>query len=309
MIISICLFSFYAVKSQTSLTRALDYDGDGKVDSVVLRPKENNWYINKSSGGYAVTVAGMFPLDTPTPGDYDGDGKGDIAFWRESNGTFNYFRSSNNTFYSRSFGSIGDEPIARDYDGDGKTDLAVVRRANGYLLWYILNSTNDSISGYLYGHDTDIPVPGDYDGDGKFDFAVQRKPISGSALFYIQKSNGGSQVVTFGFFSDRVVPGDYDGDGKTDIAIVRDVGGLRDQKFEWWIMNSSNNSVVTKEFGNAELGDFPIQGDYNGDGKTDIAVWRSAVGETTNGRFYILEIGEYPFGSTGDLPVANYDVH
>jgi len=83
LIITICLLSISTVKSQTSLTKALDYDGDGKADSIVYRLSENNWYINKSSGGYGVQQFGVFPFDTPTPGDYDGDGKGDIAVVRD----------------------------------------------------------------------------------------------------------------------------------------------------------------------------------------------------------------------------------
>jgi hypothetical protein len=309
LIITIYL-SISTVKSQTSLTKALDYDGDGKVDSVVYRATENKWHINKSSGGYTVFQAGTFPLDTPTPGDYDGDGKGDIAFWRESNGTFNYFRSSNNTFFSQQFGLTGDEPVARDYDGDGKTDLAVVRRIDGALIWYVLKSSNNSFSAIQYGIASDIPTPGDYDGDGKFDYAVQRfSSETARAYFYIFKSSEGSYTAEFGFGIDKVVPGDYDGDGKTDIAIVRDLHTGESDKLEWWIINSSNGSVIQINYGDLDLGDIPVPGDYNGDGKTDIAIWRSRTEQSEQSQFYIYGIGQYPFGLSGDLPLATYDTH
>jgi hypothetical protein len=50
-------------------------------------------------------------------------------------------------------------------------------------------------------------------------------------------------------------------------------------------------------------GDAPACGDYNGDGVTDIAVWRP-----TNGYWFIKDVGEFEWGSLGDVPVpGDYD--
>lgn len=294
--------------SQVGLTKALDYDGDAKADLAVFRSNGTTWFASKD--GIQETMIrqwGIAELDTLTPGDFDGDGKGDISVWRAFNGTFWLFRSSDSTFLTIQLGQPGDEPVARDYDGDGKTDCAVVRRQNDYLFWYILPSSTNWLIGYQYGANTDFPAPGDYDGDGRFDLAVQRSISNNGLQFWIQRSTDGLLVVQFGFDTDFFVPGDYDGDGKTDIALVRDLGA--GSSFKWWIYRSSTSSEYVVSFGTGGEGDIPIQADYDGDGKTDIAIWRPSVRQFWISKSSNGQTSVYTYGSPGDLPVASYDTH
>lgn len=54
--------------------------------------------------------------------------------------------------------------------------------------------------------------------------------------------------------------------------------------------------------------DYVVQGDYDGDGKTDVAIWRPN-GDPTQNFFYTLGstagLGRFEWGATGDYPVAN----
>lgn len=292
--------------AQSALRKALDYDGDGKADFSVFRPSDGYWYIQKTDGSYLFQPWGIANDDFLTPGDFDGDGKADIAIWRDSSGYFYWINSGSNTVGSQLWGMSGDEPVARDYDGDGKTDPAVVRRSGGVMSWYILGSQAGYTSA-AWGASTDYTAPGDYDGDGKFDIAVQRGIGLEPAAFYILGSQMGYVVDHWGYGSDIFVPGDYDGDGKTDLAVIRE-GATPTDALSWYVKRSSDGSFFGFAFG-ATGTDYAVQGDYDGDGKTDVAVWRNS-----NGIYYIWgSMSNSLFGTTwggpNDLPIASYDNH
>jgi hypothetical protein len=91
---------------------------------------------------------------------------------------------------------------------------------------------------------------------------------------------------------------DFDGDRRADYANFR----LTNNNFT--IFRTSNNGFSTFAFGLA--GDILQPGDYDGDGRADVAVWR-------NGIFYVLRSSNnsvqfQQFGLNGDEPVArDYD--
>jgi subtilisin-like proprotein convertase family protein len=103
---------------------------------------------------------------------------------------------------------------------------------------------------------------------------------------------------------------DFDGDGKTDPAVVRNIGGGPSGQIAWFIRNSLTGTQTSQPWG--INGDRYVPEDYDGDLKTDIAVWRS--GDPFNAYFYILQsstntLRSDQFGQTGDDPsvVGDYD--
>ncbi len=300
----------------------LDYDGDGKTDRVVVRnigggPNgQVRWFINRAGDGSTVASDWGLASDFFVSGDFDGDQKSDIAVWRpigtgqpSGNAFFYVLNSSNGTVVIEDFGQTGDDPtVVGDYNGDGKTDFAVYRggAASGdQSTWFFRTTPGGPINYQPWGSNGDFPAPGDYDGDGKNDFVVQRNNGGGQAAFWMKQTTAGNDIVVFGTPSDLIVPGDYDGDGKTDIAVRRSIGGA----INWFVRPSSTGVVSAAPFAlfGAPATDFPSQGDYDGDGKTDVAVWRNT------GEFWFLgstsgAVG-VPFGSNGDYPVANFNTH
>jgi spore coat protein A, manganese oxidase len=308
--IAVLLTSFLSLSSvgQVQLREALDFDGDQKADFSTIRPAGNVWWIKFSSGSHRSQPWGIANDDRPVPGDYDGDNKADIAVFRDATATWWVLRSSDFTYTATKWGIDGDEPVARDYDGDGRTDYAIARRTNGKLDWWILKSTGGH-SFISWGLDIDFVCPGNYDNDDKFDLCVQRPgpTPSSPAFFYILGSQAGFIGVPWGLTSDFIAPGDYDGDGKTDIAVVRE-GPLSTSPLTWWIRRSDGQGHFTISFG-ITGDDFITQGDYDGNGRTEAAIWRQSTAT-----FWTIDAvtrvqSATSWGVPGDLPVASYDTH
>ncbi|CAN5447090.1 hypothetical protein BH10ACI2_BH10ACI2_05950 [soil metagenome] len=325
-----------------------DFDGDQKTDYALVRQDglssgHFGWFILLNGSNTTRLVEFGLNNDFITPGDFDGDGKDDIAIWRQGsanngnpdNSGFYILRSSDNTFGYFRFGQAGDDvSVVGDYTGDGKDDPAIYRKGdqpaagnpqNPGTFWFLASSGPNAgkqvavrwgLGPTSAGTGDDSAYPGDFDGDGVADFCVYRD-FGANYLFITAYGTGDGGVkpnvvyTVFGKTKDDFLPGDYDGDGKTDLATAR----IESNRINWYYLPSSGGVVRAQQWGIAPpaptLADIPIQGDYDGDGTTDFAVWRSSP--TAGCFFYALgstagPIRSLPWGKEGDAPVAN-DAH
>ncbi|KUH40745.1 trypsin-like serine protease [Streptomyces kanasensis] len=144
------------------------------------------------------------------------------------------------------------QELAGDFDGDGKADTAVLHTyppaaggANHTGLW-TFSSTATSTYNPVRPWDNLAAGPGSWNGDAS-------KPVTG----------------------------DFDGDGKTDVAVLYDNGRQADGTYRTTLWTFTGNGAgfdapVVKW--NSGTGSWnwdrskPVAGDFDGDGKTDVAV-------------------------------------
>lgn len=319
-----------ATPTPTPQDAPADFNGDGKTDWTVVRALGNaggspvRWYFQANGTNAPPTIFDWGVRgDFFVPEDFDGDKRDDFVVWRPSNGAWYILNSQTFTARVEGFGQQGDDPtVVGDYDGDGKADLSVYRPGVSPVsqsYWLYRASSNNPPNNTIYvpwGIGSDFVAPGDYDGDGRNDFVIQRDNGDGTSSFWQLFANQTRRIKNFGLSSDSIVPGDYDGDAKTDLAVVR---AEQNDTIGWYWLPSSlgeaNNNYQFRSFGSVTLNDATVQGDYDGDGRTDVAVWRPAAGGTNESSvFYVLRSGGgnvlfFPWGATNDYPVANYNFH
>lgn len=184
-----------------------------------------------------------------------------------------------------------------DNDGDGRTDVSILRFPNvappGVSpITYWNRFSSGGVVNALWGDaNRDFPAPGDYDGDGKVDIALYRAgaTVGAQSEFWILRSSDNQiQYFAWGLNGDQAVPRDYDGDGITDVAVYRK-GATATAVATWYIRLSSTGESRIETFGLTGNGsttlDAPIPGDYDGDGKFDLAVYR--FGQSPSNNFII----------------------
>jgi hypothetical protein len=271
-----------------------DMDGDGTADLALWRGSTGRWLWLTTASGFNSATAGSRQWgnqdlgDLPLTGDIDGDGIADLMVWRASTGTWFWLTSSTGFNYAgqgqKQWGATGDIPIAADIDGDGRVDLVVWRPSTGTWFWLTSSSGYNyaSAGSRQWGNTNlgDVPLAGHFDGDGKADLAIWR--ASTGTWYWLTSSSGynyasaGSQQWGNLALGDVPLLADFDGDRKADLGVWRASTGTW-----YWLRSSSayaHAAAGSVQWGNASLGDTPLVGDIDGDGRTDPAVWRASTG-------------------------------
>ena len=199
------------------------------------------------------------------------------------------------------------EFIAGDFDGDGITDIGVVNRNTAR--WYIRSSLTGQWSVPKIGWDWQWPaltslsddfdiVLGDFDGDGMTDRAIVQKS---SRMWFVFSSKapgqnalvvGNKTIYGWTFPGNgsmtHALSGDYDGDGISDIGSVDcpvDVSYCR-----WRYLSSKTGKIDTISFDGSlswknmksRSNYYVLEGDFDGDGKSDPAIWNPTQGWSIN---------------------------
>ncbi|MFN0016178.1 MAG: FG-GAP-like repeat-containing protein [Saprospiraceae bacterium] len=234
-----------------------------------------------------------YGAEIPLKGDFNGDGMDDIAtFTRGNTGDVYVALSDGSKFNGTGLKwhdafCIGSEiPLVGDFNGDGKDDIATFTRGTAADVFVALSDGSKFNGTGLKWHDafcmgSEIPLVGDFNGDGKDDIATFTRGAAADVFVVLSdgaKFNGTSVKWHNSFCVGTEIPliGDFNGDGKSDIATF--TRGVTADVFVALSDGSKFNGTGLKWHNSFCIGtEIPQTGDFNGDGKDDIATFTRGV--------------------------------
>ncbi len=292
----------------------------------------NIWVGSDVTGTWTAEHWARWPVSSVrefVQGDFNGDGLQDVAGWlnngdwqvglSDGRGNFTY-----ETWTTWRTNDIKDIQVG-DFNGDGRDDLAALfETAMGTANIWVAQSTGNGFAASVFGawydyDDVGEVAVGDFDGNGIDDLGI----MTSLGSWWTYRSNGSSfnaqkwttWNVDNGLLDVQV--GDFTGDGKTDIAGL--FGTPIANRYNWWVGRSAPaQKFVNRVWGTWTINgtvDEIVSGDFNGDGKTDIAGlfngqhwWVNAANATSSG-FNISKWATWSFATGGLRHMDVYDIN
>jgi hypothetical protein len=212
--------------------------------------------------------------------------------------------------------------------------------AMNHAQWVIADNQGAVTNQFVFGLEGGTPVTGDFNGDGVSEVAV----FFDGVWFIDLNGNGvwdeGDLWVRMGKAGDQPITGDWDGDGKTDLGVfgpawqndaraiqrepgLPDSGNDRTGPFKnlppspqeaatgWRTLKRTSqgpirSDVIDHVFQYGSEGDRAVAGDFNGDGVTNIGVYRGGtwyLDMDGNGRWSQGDLLVH-MGTEKDIPVV-----
>jgi len=276
-----------------------DFNGDGILDLSIINWGEGDLSVllGNANGTFKDAVnfsaahgAGPYAM---AGADFNGDGKPDLAI---AGGLFStnvsvLLNNGDATFQTAVQYDGGLSPFfvtVGDFNGDGKPDLAV---ANGGS--YQKNYTDGNVSvllgngdgtfrtavSYDAGSSPQSVAVGDFNADGKSDLVVINKNSDDISVL-LGRGDGTFQAAvnySVGREPQSVAIGDFDGDGRLDLAVGNSAAAGPFGSITVLLGTGDGRFQAAPRYG---AGTGPVAtavGDFNGDGKPDLAVTHQGI--------------------------------
>jgi hypothetical protein len=259
-----------------------DFNGDGRLDLAVANGNSNDVsvFLGNGDGTFQSQVryaAGNYPYSL-VAGDFNGDGRLDVATANiYSNDVSVLLGNGDGTFQTQLTFAAGDGPISLvtgDFNGDRRLDLAVADSNSGEISVLLGNGdgTFRTQAPLATGDYPTSLVAGDFNGDGRLDLATANAS-SNEVSVLLGNGDGTFQTQVRYAAGDSpvsLVVGDFDRDGRPDLAVSN--GASNDISV---LLGNGDGTFREQTPGGFPAGSFPkaaVTGDFNGDGRLDLAV-------------------------------------
>ena len=300
---------------------AADFNDDGNVDLAVLDYGATGTvaiFLGKGDGTFNAAPsspsAGIYPLSI-TVADFNGDGIADLAVSTIPSGAVTVLLGNGDGTFSTTQvnvpNSTGNYAVAAgDFNGDGKADLAVQFNSQVTILTGNGDGTFTAWSTTDMGAYTHNLAVADFNGDGRLDLVATSIDTSavtvllnnGDSTFSLVRL--GSSVPTE---PSWVSVGDFNGDGIPDIAYVQSefdnlfiLLGKGDGTFvDPGVRPAAGTGYLAEPY---SIG----VGDFNGDGKDDLAVPVYFVNTVS---IYLSEPTRTASATAANLGIAGVRLH
>jgi hypothetical protein len=248
-----------------------------------------------ASNGVAPDATQLFSLVVQgLPFDFDKLGAyrpGDGSWSLDSDGGRTFGPTSQVFFH---FSPPGVTGVAGDWNGTGRSAIGDFKDGVWHLDLKGTGQAPDAGETFQFGQAGDQPVVGDWTGDGISKLGVFRTAPDGvTGEFILDVANhramdASNLVFTFGYGTDHIVVGDWTGDGKAKVGVYRDAKDFipADAGDLVFSINGSGDHATFTNFVFGLATDRVVIGDWTGDGKAKVGVYRDGSTAPVGDRLY-----------------------
>jgi hypothetical protein len=258
-----------------------DFDGDKRPDLALSNSAGNTVSVLLGSPGSTFQASVEYATGTGPEGlalgDFNGDSKPDLVVAHNGDGTVSILLGNGDgTFSARRDFPTAAQPTAvavGDFNHDGKQDLAVATSSGISVL---LGNGDGTFQTYIEFASTlaftSIAVS-DFNGDGRLDLVATDRDLDMVSVL-IGNGDGTFQApsnLAAGFGATGVIVADFNGDGKQDLAVANYFPFLTNV-VSIFLGNGDGTFQSPSNFGTGGPALAIVAGDFNNDGRTDLAV-------------------------------------